>query len=180
MQASHLVQSALYLAARAHHNQCIPGSNLPYLVHLCDVGLEVAATLAVEPGHNHELALCCALLHDVLEDTDMDEATLSALFGPAITAGVRALTKNPTLPIDQRIPDSLRRIQLQPREIWLVKLADRISNLSHPPPPHWTPERIRAYRAESELILATLGSSSPRLSGRLRELIDRYTVPNEG
>lgn len=171
-----LVQKALYFAARVHNGQLRPGSDLPYLVHLSDVALEVAATLAAEPGHDHTLALCCALLHDVIEDTDIDEATLAARFGPAIAAGVRALTKDPALPAPERMPDSLRRIVQQPREVWLVKLADRISNLSVPPPAHWSPERVAGYRSEGELILTTLGAASPRLAARLRAKIDQYGV----
>ncbi len=176
METTDLIQGALLFAARAHNGQLRPGSDIPYLVHLCDVALEVATTLAIEPGYDYELALCCALLHDVLEDTSIDEATLARQFGPTITVGVRALTKDPSLPSEQRMADSLRRIQTQPREVWLVKLADRISNLSTPPPAHWSAERVAMYRAESEFILATLGIASPRLATRLRTKIDQYGV----
>jgi Guanosine polyphosphate pyrophosphohydrolases/synthetases len=174
MQTSDLVNKALLFAAQAHNGQLRPGSTLPYLVHLSDVALEVATTLMVEPGYDPTLALCCALLHDVLEDTNTDEATLEAHFGPAIVGGVRALTKDPSLPSDERMIDSLRRIQQQPREVWLVKLADRISNLSTPPPAHWSPERISAYCTEAELILTTLSPASPYLTTRLRSRIDQY------
>lgn len=174
MQTPDLVQAALFFAAQAHNGQVRPGSTWPYLVHLCDVALEVATTLMIEPGHDTTLALCCALLHDVLEDTDTDEAQLSQLFGSAITAGVRALTKDLTLPQAERMADSLRRIKQQPHEVWLVKLADRISNLSTPPPDHWSAERIAAYRAEAELILTALGSASPHLAARLRNRIEQY------
>jgi (p)ppGpp synthase/HD superfamily hydrolase len=178
MDTSDLVQTALYVAAQAHNGQLRPGTDLPYIVHISDVALEVAAALAVESHNDRILALCCALLHDVLEDTTIGEAVLTAQFGPTITAGVLALTKNSALPPTERMADSLRRIQAQPREVWLVKLADRISNLSTPPPAHWSAERIAAYRSESELILATLGSASPYLAARLQTKIDRYGVIN--
>jgi (p)ppGpp synthase/HD superfamily hydrolase len=54
-----------------------------------------------------------------------------------------------------------------------VKLADRITNLA-PPPPHWTPEKIRAYRAEAEGILSALGDASPFLSKRFAERLANY------
>ncbi len=174
MQTSDLVNKALLFAAHAHNGQLRPGSTLPYLVHLSDVALEVATALMVEPGRDVTLALCCALLHDVLEDTNTDEATLEAHFGPVVVGGVRALTKDPSLPATERMTDSLRRIQQQPYEVWLVKLADRISNLSTPPPAYWSPERISAYCAEAELILATLSPASPYLTARLRNRIDQY------
>jgi GTP diphosphokinase / guanosine-3',5'-bis(diphosphate) 3'-diphosphatase len=69
--------------------------------------------------------------------------------------------------------DSLRRIKLQPREVWLVKLADRIVNLQ-PPPEHWQADKIAAYRAEARVILAALGEASPLLAARLAEKIEAY------
>lgn len=174
MQTADLVHKALIFAAQAHNGQLRPGSTLPYLVHLSDVALEVATTLMVEPGRDATLALCCALLHDVLEDTNTDEATLETHFGPAIVSGVRALTKVPSLPATEQMTDSLRRIRQQPHEVWLVKLADRISNLSTPPPAHWSAERINAYCTEAELILTTLSPASPYLTARLRSRINQY------
>lgn len=69
--------------------------------------------------------------------------------------------------------DSLRRIQAEPREVWMVKLADRISNLQ-PPPAHWTPAKIAAYRVEALAIADTLGAASPHLHARLRAKIADY------
>ena len=69
--------------------------------------------------------------------------------------------------------DSLRRILLQPREVWMVKLADRINNLQ-PPPSHWKDPKIAAYRAEAIQIVEALGPASPYLEGRLRAKIAAY------
>jgi (p)ppGpp synthase/HD superfamily hydrolase len=55
----------------------------------------------------------------------------------------------------------------------MVKLADRICNLQ-PPPAHWSPERVAAYRTEAQLILETLGDASPHLAERLRGKITNY------
>lgn len=71
--------------------------------------------------------------------------------------------------------DSLRRIREQPREVWLFKLADRITNLE-PPPPHWPVEKRRAYRVEGELILQELGGASRRLRARLEQRLKDYEV----
>jgi (p)ppGpp synthase/HD superfamily hydrolase len=69
--------------------------------------------------------------------------------------------------------DSLRRIRQQPREVWRVKLADRITNLQ-PPPSYWTPEKRGKYRAEAVTILDALGEASPFLATRLRGKIEAY------
>jgi len=69
-------------------------------------------------------------------------------FGKAVTDGVKALTKNESLPKDRQMSDSLHRIKLQPSEIWAVKLADRITNLQ-PPPAYWSREKIPNYKKTS-------------------------------
>ena len=57
---------ALLFAADAHNGQKVPGTELPYLTHLTMVSMEVVAALAVEDGLDGDLAILCALLHDVL------------------------------------------------------------------------------------------------------------------
>src|SRR5207244_1234719 len=115
----------------------------------------------------------CALLHDVLEDTPTKPEAIEREFGPAVTRGVRALTKDEALPKERRMADSLARIAAEPPEVAIVKLSDRIANLA-PPPTHWTAEKIAAYRTEAQLILDHLGNASAFLSARLRERIARY------
>ncbi len=170
-----LYLNAYLFAATAHRGQKVPGCDLPYITHVSLVTMEVIAALRAEPGRNEDLAVQCALLHDVLEDTQTPPETLEELFGRDVTAGVQALSKNPDLPKPKQMPDSLRRIRQQPHEVWLVKLADRITNLL-PPPAHWDNERIDHYRAEAGDILAALGEASPFLAERLRRKIDAYAA----
>lgn len=54
-----------------------------------------------------------------------------------------------------------------------MKLADRISNLG-PPPRHWTPEKIAAYRTEAQQILDALGEAYEVLSEHLAAKISAY------
>lgn len=164
---------AVRFAAAAHHGQKLPGSELPYLVHVAQVAAEVMAALAVEPADRPDLALACALLHDVVEDTPTTLADVEAAFGRDVAAGVAALSKDPNLPKDQAMADSLRRIRQQPREVWWVKLADRIVNLE-PPPHYWKPDKIAAYRDEAGRIADSLGDASPYLHARLRARIAGY------
>jgi len=164
---------AARFAARAHLTQKYPGSELPYLLHVTTVAAEVMATLACEAAARPDLAVACALLHDTVEDCGVQADELAAEFGPEVAAGVLALSKDPALPKDQAMADSLRRIQAQPREVWLVKLADRVANLG-PPPHYWSPAKIAAYRAEALAILDALGAASPHLHARLRAKIAAY------
>ena len=167
-----LYARALAFAAHAHGEQRTP-TGLPYVVHVCLVAMEVLAALRDEPGRDEDLAVACALLHDVMEDTPRTRADVEVEFGARVAAGVAALTKDPSLDKPAAMRDSLERILCEPPEIALVKLADRTANMA-PPPPQWTAAKIAAYRAEAELILASLGAASPTLAARLRERIDRY------
>ena len=163
---------ALHFAARAHGDQkTLVG--LPYVVHVTSVAMELACALRAEPGRDEDLAITCALLHDVVEDTPTPLAAIEAEFGRAVAAGIDALSKNPALPRDQQMPDSLARILAQPAEIAMVKLADRITNTASAPP-QWTPARLSAYRAEATQILDALGHASEHLAGRLRDRIAAY------
>jgi hypothetical protein len=87
---------AYRFAAEAHNNQKFPGTELPYLVHVGLVSMEIMASLSHSDGVDGDLAIQCALLHDVIEDTEItfsevkfEEAVLKAvnLGGDADTTG---------------------------------------------------------------------------------------------
>ena len=167
-----LCARALSFAALAHGEQKTP-TGLPYVVHVAAVTMEVMAALRAEPGHDEDLAVACALLHDVLEDTRTTRAELEAEFGAGVAAGVAALTKNPAVAEAATMCDYLDRILCQLSEIAMVELADRTTNLA-PPPSQWSKSKIATYRAEAEMILNTLGSASGILAARLRARLERY------
>ena len=75
----------------------------------------------------------------------------------------------------KQLLDSLERIKTQPIEIWMVKLADLITNLQ-PPPLHWTQAKILKYRDEAIEIHTHLQAASPFLATRLAEKIQKYQV----
>lgn len=164
---------AIRFAGEAHGNQKIPGSDLPYIIHPASVCMEIMTAVCADDIDKPDLAVQCALLHDVIEDAQKTYSELEYNFGKDVAEGVLALTKNRELDRNLRMADSIERIKLQPREIWMVKLADRITNLQ-PPPPHWTNGKIISYRMEAGYILEHLGSASLLLSERLRKKIEAY------
>lgn len=164
---------AWHFAAHAHREQKLPGNDLPYLVHVAAVAMEIFAAHQQTAFRRPIVAVQCALLHDVLEDTATAESELLATFGPEVTAGVRALTKDTSLSKQDSMLDSLRRIQMQPFEIWAVKLADRITNLATPPS-HWSAEKVARYRSEAQLIFDTLRDAHAGLAARLANRIAGY------
>lgn len=166
-------REAFWFAAEAHKGQTIKGTQLPYIVHVGLVTTELLAALRAEDGCDEEFAVQCALLHDVVEDTAVSEEQLLNRFGERVCAGVMALTKRESLDRSTKMQDSLDRIKAQPREVAMVKLADRIANLL-PPPAEWSPEKVRAYHEESFQILRALEHASAYLAARLREKIRNY------
>ncbi len=170
---------AWIFAAEAHGSQTVPGTELPYLLHIGAVAMEVMSALAQGSRvDDPDLAVQCALLHDVVEDTETSPNTVAERFGADVAAGVLALSKDPRLPTKQaQMDDSLRRIRQQPYEVWMVKLADRIVNLQ-PPPPMWTETKIAAYRSEAGVILEALGAADAYLADRLTAKIAIYPRPD--
>ncbi|MEZ4240452.1 MAG: HD domain-containing protein [Myxococcota bacterium] len=164
---------ALRFAAAAHRDQRVPGTELPYLVHVVSVAAEVVAALPPRYDPAHDLAVQCALLHDTVEDTDRTVDDVAAAFGDDVARGVDALSKRPHLPKPDQMDDSLARILACPAPIGWVKLADRVTNLDAPPH-YWDRDKRIAYRAEAGRILDRLGHTSEPLAARLRARIAAY------
>ena len=165
--------AALRFAATRHHGQLVPGTELPYLVHVTSVAAEVIAAIAADRVDDPDLAITCALLHDTIEDTGTTHADVAAAFGARVADGVQALSKDKSQP--DPMADSLRRIRAQPREIWIVKLADRITNLATPPR-QWGRDKCARYRIEGLAIADALGSACAPLDARLRARADAYAA----
>ena len=175
MWSPELYQRAVRFAAERHASQTVPGTELPYLLHVTQVAAEVMRGLAVEPVAAPDLAVACALLHDTVEDTATTMAELTAAFGADVGRGVAALSKDPQLAKADQLDDSLRRIRAGPREVWAVKLADRITNLQRPPP-RWSAAKRRQYQAEARRIHAALADGHGALAARLAACIDAYAA----
>lgn len=173
---SHLNPSwldAWRFAAEAHNAQKVPDADLPYLHHLGRVAFIVLEANQSEPIPDIDLAVCCAILHDSIEDQNVSHSDLVERFGTAVADGVLALSKDAKIPKSEAMADSLERIRKQPLAIWCVKLADRISNLQITPA-HWSSEKCLAYRTEAQQILYALGSANQRLASWLLSSIETY------
>ncbi len=165
----------LNFTAVAHGEQKTP-KGLPYLAHITCVAMEVinACEKSNLDEEKSNIAISCALLHDVIEDANITYDELYVKFGEKVADGVGALTKDKTLASKQeQMKDSIERLLAQPYEVQMVKLADRITNLGIPPK-HWDNEKIKKYQKEAGFILSCLGNSNIYLAKRLEEKIENY------
>jgi (p)ppGpp synthase/HD superfamily hydrolase len=164
---------AYRFAAEKHKDQLFPGTDWSYIVHLSMVSMEIIASLSHDSNTNGDLAVQVAILHDTIEDTYTTYEELQSKFGQKVAAGVLSLTKDKSIEKQDQMSDSLCRIKLQPKEIWMVKLVDRITNLQ-PPPDNWDNEKRIKYLKEARLIYEELKEASEYLSRRLKEKIQIY------
>lgn len=168
------IAQAWRFAAQRHNGQRYPGQEkLPYLMHIGDVCLALFPALLANTQLDATTALCCAILHDTVEDTATTVSELASLFGKTIATGVAALSKDKTLHGLDATRDSLKRIRQQPYEIWAVKLADRTANMRIPPS-HWSREKCMSYAEEGQVILDALREASPVLALALQERITMW------
>jgi (p)ppGpp synthase/HD superfamily hydrolase len=166
-------------ATRYHAGQTYggpkPEMRIDYLNHIGSVAMEIIWVMqSSSNNYNADLAIQCAILHDTLEDTEAKYDELKITFGKDVANGVMALTKNEKLPNkEEQMQDSLARIKQQPKEIAMVKMADRISNLYHPPY-YWKNEKINLYLNEANLIYQELSEADELLAQRLKEKMELY------
>ncbi len=175
MEIQAIYQQVIKFAAEKHseENQTIPGTNLPYVVHISNVAMEILIAYQHAADFKLDFAIRLALLHDTLEDTSASFDEIEKEFGTAVAQGVSALTKNNNLPKSERMLDSLNRIKALSKEVWAVKLADRITNLQSPPS-HWSSSKKESYRQEAIQIMEHLKGANSFLEQRLLKKITEY------
>ncbi len=169
-----LYQQAMKFAGEKHSEQKVPGTNSNYLLHLSNVAMEVLFAYNIEHNFNIDFAIQVAILHDIIEDTSTDFNEIKKEFGEVIATAVLALTKDENLSSkNDKMADSLSRINQLQKEVGLVKIADRITNLQTPPS-HWNIEKIENYCEEAKLISKTLNNKNTYLNKRLELKIAEY------
>lgn len=170
-----LYQDAIKFATLKHleKRQKVKGTKLPYVVHLSNVAMEILMAAPLSTDFNLIFAIQVAMLHDTIEDTNTTFDEIKEIFGEDIAIAVLALSKNEKLPNDKQTQDSLTRIKKLQKEVWAVKLADRITNLQ-PPPANWSRDRSIEYLEESKTILEELRDGNDYLAKRLEDKISEY------
>ena len=126
-QLNQLGKAFLY-AGKAHAPQT-RSTGEPYVMHTVNVAA-ILAEMQIDLA-----TLCAALLHDVLEDTEITAPELSATFGEEIVTlvdGVTKLGKLPFMSVEDYQAENLRKmfiVMARDIRVVLIKLADRLHNM---------------------------------------------------
>ena len=107
-----LTGKAMKLAYKAHHGQ-FDYNGIPYIFHPIHLAEQM----------DDEISCCAALLHDVVEDTDITMEELSREFPPEVIDVVKLLTHDDATPYY----DYIRAIKENPTAR-KIKLADIAHN----------------------------------------------------
>lgn len=115
---------------------------IPYINHplkVCDILMEASE-------YNIEL-LIASILHDVLEDTETTEKEIEEKFGEKVSHIVIEVTDDMRLPSNRRKELQIEKASKLTREAKLIKIADKISNISDLVryPIQWEKERKVEY-----------------------------------
>jgi len=111
MKKGEMLDKAIHLATNAHHGQFDKGGK-PYILH----PLRVMSFLKTD---DEELQ-CIALLHDVVEDTDVTYSDLGAAgMSLRVIEGVQALTKQKGYSYE-----TYKQQVMANRDAMMVKMAD--------------------------------------------------------
>lgn len=122
------ISTAYLIAAQAHEGQKRT-SGEPYISH----PIEVARILA--SMHMDHQSIMAAILHDVIEDTHLDKASVSDKFGDEVAELVDGVSKLDLIKFESRAEaqaENFRKMMLAMAKdirVILVKLADRLHNL---------------------------------------------------
>ena len=123
-----LILRAYNYAVKNHGDQCRK-SGEPYMIHplnvayiLADIGLD-------------DSTICAALLHDVVEDTEVTQNNITEEFGKEISdmvAGVTKLSNIMFASVEEKQVEDYRKMFLamgKDIRVILIKLADRLHNM---------------------------------------------------
>jgi (p)ppGpp synthase/HD superfamily hydrolase len=159
-------------AAKAHvHQRRLGADAKPYINHVVDVAHWVAKAAPNKPDY-----VVVALLHDVLEDTDIGADELTQIFGRQIVAWVSEVTDNMAQTKAWIKAEQIRTAPTLSECASLVRVADKISNLSDMatcPPIGWPAQRQHDYYVWCAQVVQACPYVPPKL---LQAFAEKYNA----
>ena len=168
---------AAYEMARVAHSGQLRKDGSPYVTHCV-----AAADISVDMGLDED-SIIAALLHDVIEDTNLTHADIARQFGTAVADIVEGVTKltrvQYTSKEDEQMENLRKMLMAMAKDIRviLIKLADRTHNMRTME--YQTAEKQRQKSLETMEIYAPIAHrlGMQRIKWELEDLSLKYLDP---
>ena len=119
-----MVDRAIEFASKAHEGQFRKGTKRPYIVHPIEVG-DIVASMTRD-----EEVISAAILHDTIEDCQgITREILAEEFTPRVASMVAQESEDKSRTWMERKGATIRRLKDADREIQIIGLADKLSNM---------------------------------------------------
>jgi len=118
-----LVEKAARIATVAHSGQVRKSDGSPYIVHpyMC-------ATILLQHNTQDEV-VAAALVHDVLEDTEITEQELREVLGDRVVDIVTHVSEDKSKEWEERKKGYVAMVREASQEVKLVSVADKVHNM---------------------------------------------------
>lgn len=154
--------SAIHFSARQHAGQFRKDGKTPYINHPIHVMHLISVFGKVEDID----ILSAAVLHDVLEDTPINEKVLEIYFGGEVLALVKEVTDDKTTPKEERKRLQVERAPQLSHGARLIRIADKISNVNDmvvAPPKGWDNAERNRYVSWTKLVVDSIRGTNAAL-----------------
>lgn len=164
-----LLEALQFAAIKHQYDRRAGYSRLPYINHL----IKVTNCLANRIGERDEALLLAAVLHDIIEDTDVTAEELGRRFGVEVAEIVQELTDDMSLPYGERKRKQVEGAHKLSPKARKIRLADKASNLRDifSYPLDWTAEQKAAYLENSVQVAERIKGDNPQLDAWFDETV---------
>lgn len=163
---SQLLDDAIRFAAQAHAGQMRKMANTPYILH----PLEVAVIISTITDDENVMA--AGLLHDTVEDCNVDPREIKTRFGARVSALVQSETEDKLSDRPaaetwmERKEESLLMLQhTKDRDVKILWLGDKLSNIR---------SFYREWLRQGEQMWQALHQKDPKMQQWYYETIGEY------
>ena len=170
-----LLFKALSFSAEKHTKQRRKDiDKTPYINHPISLANILAQRWVID-----ENVLCAAILHDTIEDTETTVDELQEHFGEKITSIVLEVTDDKSLEKSVRKQKQVEHAATISHEAKLVKLADKIANITdiiNTPPTDWSSDRKKEYFEWAKAVVDNLRGAHQGLEKDFDDLIHKAKI----
>ncbi len=119
-----MIDKAIAFAEKAHEGQMRKGTKRPYIVHPMEVG-DIVSTMT-----DDEEVISAAILHDTIEDcVGVTQRILAQKFSERVAYMVARESEDKSRTWMERKTATIEHLRNAPREIQMIGLADKLSNI---------------------------------------------------